>query len=95
MARYRVVLTPAAARQLDRLRGPTFVALRGVILALGDEPLPPTAGKIAGSADVWRLRVRVDGAPWRVVYQLRNDERTFLVTRVARRGDATYRRLDR
>jgi mRNA-degrading endonuclease RelE of RelBE toxin-antitoxin system len=65
--RYRVMLTPAAQRQLDRLRGSDFVAMRGVIVALADEPRPPTAGKVAGTTDLWRVRVRIDGAPWRVI----------------------------
>ena len=95
MDQYRVTLTPAAQRQLDRLRGPAFVAMRGVILALADEPRPPTAGKVTGAADLWRVRVRIDGASWRVIYQLRSDERLVLITRVARRDESTYRGLGR
>jgi mRNA-degrading endonuclease RelE of RelBE toxin-antitoxin system len=93
--RFRVVLPPAAQRQLDRLRGSEFVAMRGVVLALSEEPRPPTAGKVSGTTDLWRVRVRIDGVPWRVVYQLRADERLVLVTRVARRDESTYRGLGR
>lgn len=85
------MLTPAAQRQIDRLRGVDLLALRGVILALADEPRPPGAVKLAG-ADLWRVRVRVEGRPWRVVYQLRTRERLVVITRVARRDEGTYRR---
>jgi len=88
----RVELTPAAARQLRRLRAADALALRGVILALGEDPHPVGSGKLAGSA-LWRVRVRIDGAPWRVVYQVRQAEGLVVVARVARRDEATYRQL--
>lgn len=90
---YRVELAPAAARQLERARGPVLVALRGAILALAAGPLPVGARKLAGGVDLWRIRVRIDGAPWRIIYQLREAERLVIVTRVARRDEGTYRRL--
>jgi len=68
------------------------MALRGVILALADDRRPPGAQKLRGT-DLWRIRVRIDGAPWRVVYQVRDSERLVVVTRVARRDESTYRRL--
>lgn len=89
---YRVELAPAALRQLRRLRDAEALALRGVILALGTEPHPPGSTKLAGS-ELWRVRVRVDGVPWRVVYQVREAEALVVVARVARRDEATYRHL--
>lgn len=88
----RVELTPAAVRQLRRLRAADGLALRGVILALGEEPHPVGSGKLAGS-DLWRVRVRIDGVPWRVVYEIREAEGVVVVARVARRDEATYRQL--
>lgn len=93
MPAWRVVLTPAAQRHIDRLRGVDLIALRGVILALAEEPRPPGAAKLAGATDLWRVRVRIDGQPWRIVYQLRTRERLVAITRVARRDEGTYRRL--
>lgn len=93
MATYRVVLTPAAQRQLRELRGSVLLALRGVILALGTELRPRGARKLSGSPDLWRIRVRIDGQPWRVVYQLRSGEKVVLITRVVRRDEGTYRGL--
>ena len=88
-----VLLRPAAERELDRLRGAQFVAIRGVILALSDEPRPRGAIKLSGSENLWRVRIRVDGKPWRVIYQLNDETRVVVVTRVVRRDEGTYHRL--
>jgi len=47
--------------------------------------------KLAG-ADLWRVRVRVEGRPWRIVYQLRTRERLVVITSVVRRDEGRYRR---
>jgi mRNA-degrading endonuclease RelE of RelBE toxin-antitoxin system len=91
MATSRVVLTPAAQRQLGRLSGSALAAVRGVILGLAAEPFPPGVAKLAGTRDVWRVRLRIEGRPWRIVYQLRQAERMVVVTRVVRRDQGTYR----
>jgi mRNA-degrading endonuclease RelE of RelBE toxin-antitoxin system len=43
--------------------------------------------------DLWRIRLRIDGSPWRVVYQVRDREPLVIIARVARRDEATYRGL--
>jgi mRNA interferase RelE/StbE len=92
MPPYRVHLAPAAERQLRRLRGAELLALRGVILALGEDPRPPGAGKLTDRG-LWRIRLRIDRVSWRVVYQVRTRQRLVIVTRVARRDEASYRGL--
>ena len=69
--RRRVVLAPAAQRQLRRLPPGDAARLRGPILSLGIDPRPPGAAKLAGT-DFWRLRV----GDLRIVYAL---ERTAVV----------------
>jgi mRNA-degrading endonuclease RelE of RelBE toxin-antitoxin system len=91
VARFRVTLAPAARRQLDAIRGAAFLALRGVILALAEDPRPLGSGKLAGRDDLWRVRVRVDGEPWRIVYQIDAKAGVVVVTRVVRRNETTYR----
>lgn len=80
-------------RQLERARGPVLIALRGAILALADEPRPAGARKLAGGTELWRVRLRIDGSPWRIIYRLRDAERLVVVTRAARRDEGTHRRL--
>ncbi len=85
----RVVLAPAAQRQLRRLPPGDAARLRGPILALGVEPRPAGVQKIAGS-DFWRLRT----GDLRIVYLI-DEDGLVLVLRVARRSESTYRRLER
>jgi mRNA interferase RelE/StbE len=86
---HRVVLAPAAQRQLRRLPPGDSARLRGPILALGIEPHPPGVQKVAGS-EFRRLRV----GDLRVVY-LVDEDGTVVVLRVARRSESTYRHLER
>jgi len=85
--RRRVVLAPAAQRQIRRLPPGDAARLRGPILALGIDPRPTGAAKLAGT-DFWRLRV----GDLRVVYLI-DDGGTVVVLKAARRSESTYRRL--
>ena len=68
------------------------MALRGAILALADQPRPAGSRKLSGQ-ELYRVRIRIDGVAWRIIYQVRDEERVVLITRVARRDEGTYRRL--
>jgi mRNA interferase RelE/StbE len=89
-ARYIVRFTPAAERELHRLRADDASRLRRPILSLALEPHPTGSARIAGSP---YLRLRVGDL--RVVYLVQEVERVVIVVRVARRSEATYRRLPR
>jgi mRNA interferase RelE/StbE len=89
---YRVVLAPGVGRMLERVRGSTLVGLRGAILALADEPRPAGSRKLS-DVDLYRVRLRIDGIPWRILYQVRDAGFVVLITRVVRRDEGTYRRL--
>lgn len=91
---YRVTLRPAAGRELAALRGYAQIALHGAILALGDEPRPRGAIKLAGPLRAWRVRVSILGVPWRIVYQIDDRQGRVRVLRVARRDEGTYRDLN-
>ena len=85
-------LAPAAVRQLRRANQTDALVLRSVILALGEDQHPAGSGKLSGS-DLWRVRVRIDGVPWRIVYQVRKRDGLVVIARLARRDEATYRRV--
>ena len=89
---YRVDLAPPAQRAIERLRPIVRIAVGGVIASLANQPRPPHSRKVSG-ADLYRIRIRVDGVPWRVVYRVSDIDRLVTVTRVVRRDEATYRRL--
>lgn len=85
-ARYRVDLSPAAARQLRRLPPGDAARLRGPILALALEPRPYGAMRLADS-EWWRLRV----GDLRLIYAVDDTLRTVVILRAARRNEGTYR----
>jgi mRNA interferase RelE/StbE len=86
---HRVVLSPAAQRQLRRLPPGDAARLRAPILALALDAFPPGATKLADT-NFWRLRA----GDLRIVYVIDADS-TIVVLRVARRSESTYRRIDR
>jgi mRNA interferase RelE/StbE len=87
---YRVLLAPAAQREFRRLPPVEGARLRGPILSLAREPLPPGSAKLIGT-DFWRLRV----GDLRLVYLVDEVARTVVILRVARRAESTYRGLRR
>lgn len=89
---YRLELAPPAHRAVKRLRPIVRIAVRGVIAGLALDPRPPHSRKVVGT-DLYRIRIRIDGVPWRVVYTISDEDRLVVVTRVARRDEATYRGL--
>lgn len=83
-------LAPAAQREFRRLPPVDGARLRGPILALAREPLPPGVAKLTGT-DFWRLRV----GDLRLVYLVHEAARPVVVLRFARRAEGTYRALRR
>jgi mRNA interferase RelE/StbE len=89
-ARYAVRFTPAAERELHRLRADDAARLRRPIVSLALDPRPTGSARIEGSP---YLRLRVGDL--RVVYLVVDAEHVVIVVRVARRSESTYRRLPR
>ena len=85
---YDVRFTPAAERELRKLRADDAARLRRPILGLALDEHPPGAQRVAGSGF---LRLRIGDL--RVVYQVREPELIVLIVRIASRSQSTYRRL--
>jgi mRNA interferase RelE/StbE len=83
MTQYRVEFDRKAEKQLEaiRVKGP-ILALCGAILALATDPRPVGVVKLAGAADVWRIRV----GDWRVIYRTRDGQLVVLVVALGVRG---------
>ena len=84
--KYKVIITPAAQKQLDRLSGHDLERVVVRILALGDEPRPRNAIKLRAKAE-WRMRE----GDFRVIYLINDAEGIVKVVRVMRRNEKTYR----
>lgn len=88
---YRLEVSPAADRDLDRLKGrirrQDFERLRNAVRNLADEPRPYGVRKIKGAERAYRIRV----GDYRVVYEIYDSENLVLILQVARRTETTYR----
>ncbi len=88
---FRLEISPAADRDLDRLKKRIqrhdFEQLRAAIRGLADEPRPQGVRKIRGTDRAFRIRV----GSYRVVYEVYDNENLVLILQVVRRTEATYR----
>jgi mRNA interferase RelE/StbE len=83
MAAYRVVLTPAAERQLGKLSSQAREMIAAALVALGRNPRPPGCSKLSGADDLWRIRVR----QYRVIYQILDDQLIVVIVKIGDRKD--------
>ncbi len=88
---YRLEVSPAADRDLDRLkqriRRQDFERLRTAVRSLTDDPRPHGVRKIKGAEGAYRIRV----GSYRVVYEIYDNENLVLLLQVVRRTETTYR----
>ncbi|MDE2785566.1 MAG: type II toxin-antitoxin system RelE/ParE family toxin [Chloroflexota bacterium] len=86
---YSVELSPAAQPQARRLSPQDAQRVQDALRNLTDNPRPSGSIKLTGFEAVWRIRV----GRLRVIYEIHDSERQLIVQRIARRNEATYRRL--
>ena len=83
MPAYSVVVTPAAERQLAKLRRPDREMVAAVMVALAGNPRPTGCKKLQATTDLWRLRV----GRYRVIYSILDDKLVVIVIKVGDRKD--------
>jgi mRNA interferase RelE/StbE len=83
MNAYRVVLTPAADRQLAKVPREAREMVAAALVTLASNPRPPGAVKLAGTLDLWRIRVR----NYRVIYTVASEELIVTVVKIGDRKD--------
>jgi mRNA interferase RelE/StbE len=83
MAGYRVVLTPAAERQFEKLSHQAREMIAAALVALSGNPRPSECMKLAGAEDLWRIRLR----QYRVIYQILDDQLIVTVVKIGDRKD--------
>ena len=86
---FRVEISPAAGRGLRHLPAAAQQRIEPAILSLADEPRPRGGRKVVGTEDTHRIRV----GPYRVVYDIYDNERLVVILLVDRRSETTYRRV--
>ena len=80
---YEVQFRPAAVRQLRKLPKDAQRRLRAAIEDLADQARPSGAVKLAGTDDLWRIRV----GEFRVIYTIADEALVVTVVRVANRRE--------
>jgi mRNA interferase RelE/StbE len=80
---YRVEVRPAALKQLDRVHGPDRARILRRVQSLADNPRPAGVTKLAGSDDLWRIRV----GDYRVVYIVVDEVLVVTVVAVGHRRE--------
>lgn len=81
MPRYEIMVAPTAVRALQQLETVFQRRIATAIERLTEDPRPPTAKRLAGTADLWRIRV---GA-YRVIYTIEDDKFLILVLKLGPR----------
>lgn len=88
---YRLEVSPAADRDLGKLKGrirrQDFERLKAAIGGLAREPRPEGVRKIKGAEKAYRIRV----GNYRVVYEIYDNDNLVLMLQVVRRSETTYR----
>jgi mRNA interferase RelE/StbE len=81
--RYALQFRPAATRQLRKLPKDALRRLRAATEALCDQPRPDGVARLAGTDDLWRIRV----GDFRVIYTIADDALVVTVVRVGHRRE--------
>jgi mRNA interferase RelE/StbE len=87
-ADWQVLIQRRPEKVLRRLPRSLLQRIRDAIRGLAENPRPPGCVKLAGHADLYRLRV----GDWRISYAVEEAERRVVILEIAPRGDA-YRNL--
>jgi mRNA interferase RelE/StbE len=80
---YRIEFTPKADREFRALEKSTQLRLGRRIDSLAENPRPQGIKKLAGEADLYRLRV----GDYRIIYQIRDRSLVVVIVRLGHRSD--------
>jgi mRNA interferase RelE/StbE len=88
---YRIEVSPAAYREFvklkDIIKRQDYERLRNALKQLAQEPRPEGVRKIRGVENTYRIRV----GRYRIIYNLRDNEKLVLLLQIVRRSETTYR----
>lgn len=81
MAKYTVILSSRAEKELKSIDTVTAESIKSDILSLEDNPRPLGVKKLKGYKDLWRIKSNV----YRIIYRIKDDIVTVIVVRIAHR----------
>ena len=81
MAKYTVILSSRAEKELKSIDAVTAESIKSDILSLEDNPRPLGVKKLKGYKDLWRIKSNV----YRIIYRIKDDIVTVIVVRIAHR----------
>ena len=84
--RYRIQVDRQVERTLRRLPKDLLERMRTAILGLAAEPRPDGCKKLAGYANLYRIRL----GDWRLVYAIEDDDLLVLILDISPRGGAYH-----
>lgn len=80
---YRIVLAPAAVRQLRKLDPPARRRIQAAVELLSTDPRPTGAKKLVGGEGEWRVRT----GDYRIVYEIHDRKLVVLVLALGHRRE--------
>jgi len=83
VAEYRIVLARSAEREFLALPASMRRRVAVAIDTLATTPRPPRVKKLAGTADLWRIRV----GDYRVIYRIDDERRVIDIAHVRHRKE--------
>lgn len=85
--RYRVEISPVAAKELGSLPKPVQSRIKVKVLALAADPRPSGSTKLVGTRSSWRVRI----GDYRVIYEVRDEVLIVLVIKIGHRKQVYLR----
>jgi len=85
---YRLEVTKAAQRELDKLGDKEFDRIVSAIRKLGEKSRPKGNKKL--SRNINRIRV----GDWRIIYAVFDKDKLVIVGKIGRRSERTYDKLE-
>jgi mRNA interferase RelE/StbE len=82
-ARYQILVTPKAQKEIDDLDSKLRRQVMAKLEALESNPRPSGCVKLAGQESLWRVRVR----EYRILYEIQDKKLFVLVVRVDHRSE--------
>ena len=87
---YRIEVSPAADRNLNKLKGrinrADFERIRDAVTSLAKEPRPQGVKKIKSAENAYRIRI----GSFRLAYEVYDNEKLNLLLQVVHRSKTTY-----